>query len=74
MQTIRRFFYAVIGFSWPFFYLFHSAGMWDHIYRPFTSQEPVGFWPPFLSSILIYGLAIILFELCHKALAIRNQD
>ncbi|MEN8189269.1 MAG: hypothetical protein ABFS19_05435 [Thermodesulfobacteriota bacterium] len=71
LRTTRRLFYGVIGFSYPFFYVFHSVGWLGHLYEPFTDSEPVGFWPPFISSLLVYLLAIVFFELCCKALKIR---
>jgi hypothetical protein len=74
MKTIRRLFYGLIGFTWPIFYVFHAAGFGEQIYRPFIKDGEPGLWPPLFTSLFLYGLLILVFELYLKALRSRKNS
>ncbi|PIE56659.1 MAG: hypothetical protein CSA34_03355 [Desulfobulbus propionicus] len=62
---IRRTFYLIIGFSFPFFWTFHANGLLKALYLPIKRFLGIqsSLWPSLFTAILVYGLIIFIFEL-----------
>jgi hypothetical protein len=56
MHSLRRWFYLLIGFTFPGFWMMHASGFWNILYQPvqrLLHTESVG-WPSLLTASLIY--------------------
>lgn len=64
MDTIRRGFYLLVGFTFPGFWVMHASGFMKSCYEPIQriiGSESAG-WPSFISASLIYLAVIIFYE------------
>lgn len=65
---LRRWFYLVLGFTFPFFWAFHDAGMLKVLYLPLqllASTSRTG-WPSFVTASLLYTSVALIFEIMHR--------
>lgn len=70
MSFIRQGFYFMLSFSFPWFWLYHSAGLWAFLYAPIQAiagTEATG-WPSFFTAFLLYLVVAIIFEFAFRAL------
>lgn len=65
---VRRWFYLMLGFSFPTFWAFHSIGTLKILYQPIqwiASTEKTG-WPSFITANLLYAVIIVIFEVIYR--------
>ncbi len=65
---MRKWFYLLLGFTFPFFWTFHATGMMKILYLPIqklASTTSAG-WPSFVSACLLYGISALIFELTYR--------
>lgn len=65
---LRRWFYLVLGFTFPFFWAFHDAGMLKVLYSPLqllASTSRTG-WPSFVTAGLLYTAIAFIFEIMYR--------
>lgn len=68
MLLVRRFFYVVLGFSFPFFWFRHASGFMGILYKPLQKMfatDSVG-WPSLVTALAVYFLAVLLFEMAMR--------
>jgi hypothetical protein len=64
MTAFRRYYYLLLGFSFPIFWMLHCEGLMSGLYRPIQrlfSTERCG-WPSFISAFLLYLIITAIFE------------
>lgn len=69
MSLLRRSFYLMLGFSFPFFWVMHATGFLNVLYLPIQkifSTQSSG-WPSLLSAILLYICVTVMFEFLSRA-------
>jgi hypothetical protein len=65
---LRRWFYLLLGFTFPFFWAFHDAGMLKVLYFPLqvlASTSSTG-WPSFVTAFLLYLVLGMVFEIMYR--------
>ena len=64
MSSIKRTFYMVLGFTFPFFWAYHASGFADILFKPiqWISSTESTLWPSFITAFLIYSLMITVVE------------
>ena len=64
MSAIKRSFYILLGFSFPFNWAFHAAGFADILYKPiqFIASTESTIWPSFVTAFLTYMGLVVLIE------------
>ena len=65
---LRRWFYLLLGFTFPLFWAFHDAGMLKALYYPIqalASTSSTG-WPSFISAVLLYLVVTACFEIMYR--------
>ncbi len=65
MTSLRRGFYLLLGFTFPFFWAVHATGFLAAIYRPLQhlfATSGTG-WPSLVTASLLYCGAVGVFEL-----------
>ena len=65
---VRRWFYLLLGFTFPFFWALHAAGTLKILYYPLqavTSTTATG-WPSFVTTSLLYAGVVAVFELTYR--------
>jgi len=69
MTLIKRSFYMLLGFSFPFYWAFHAAGFAEIFYKPIqlvTSTKST-LWPSFITATILYvGLVILIERMFRK--------
>lgn len=68
MTTLRRGFYLLLGFTFPFFWAFHATGFMAVLYRPLQhlfATAGTG-WPSLVTASMLYCGAAGLFELLFR--------
>ena len=73
---MRKWFYLLMGFTFPFFWTFHSMGKMKVLYYPIqkmTSTTSTG-WPSFVSASLLYIVVCIAFEATYRARKNMEKD
>ncbi len=61
----RKWFYLLLGFTFPFFWAFHAAGALEVLYYPvqiIASTAGTG-WPSLITASLLYAVIAIVFEI-----------
>lgn len=68
MSYMRQAFYLLLGFSFPWFWMFHSSGFWAGIYAPLLGflGEGARTWLSLISALIIYILAAVVFETAFR--------
>lgn len=69
MTTLRKGFYLLLGFTFPFYWAIHDAGFMAALYRPLQHLFATtgSGWPSMVTASLLYGGAAGLFELLFRA-------
>lgn len=65
---IRRWYYLLAGFTFPFFWAFHAAGKLKILYYPIqmmASTKSTG-WPSFITATLLYLAVTVVFEIMYR--------
>ena len=68
MTTLRRSFYLLLGFTFPFFWALHAGGLMATLYRPiqYLFATSGSGWPSLLTTLALYCGAAGLFELLFR--------
>lgn len=76
MSFVRRSFYMLLGFSFPFFWGYHMEGFANLLYRPIqliTATEST-MWPSFITAFLSYiGLIVLIERVCRREEVLTNE-
>lgn len=65
---LRRWFYLLLGFTFPFFWAFHDSGVLRVLYAPLqklASTSSTG-WPSFITAGLLYTIIGVIFEVMYR--------
>jgi hypothetical protein len=64
MSHIKRIFYMLLGFSFPFYWMFHATGFADIFYKPIqlVASTESTIWPSFITASLMYVGLVVLIE------------
>jgi len=65
---VRRWFYLLLGFSFPFFWAFHAAGTMKVLYYPIQviASTDNTEWPSLLTACLLYSIITAVFEILYR--------
>ncbi|MDH3328394.1 MAG: hypothetical protein OEM01_04105 [Desulfobulbaceae bacterium] len=65
---VRRWFYVLLGFTFPFFWAVHAAGTLKVLYYPLQliASTTVTGWPSFVTASLLYAVVAVVFEITHR--------
>lgn len=66
---MRKWFYLLMGFTFPFFWTAHSMGKLKALYYPIqkiASTTSTG-WPSFISASILYIIVGVVFEATYRA-------
>ena len=68
MSLIKRSFYILLGFSFPFYWMFHATGFADIFYKPiqFIASTENTTWPSFITATLTYVGLVVLIERLNR--------
>jgi len=68
MSLIKRIFYMLLGFSFPFYWAFHASGFAAIFYKPIQliASTKSTFWPSFITAALTYVAVVVLIESLQK--------
>ena len=73
---MRKWFYLLLGFSFPFFWTAHSMGKMGVLYAPIqklASTSSTG-WPSFVSAAMLYIIFGVIFEVTYRARKSMETD
>lgn len=64
MTSLKRTFYMLFGFTFPFFWAYHASGVADFLYRPiqFIAGTESRIWPAFITTFILYMGTIIMIQ------------
>jgi hypothetical protein len=69
INMVRRWFYFLLGLTFPIFWTLHAAGTLKILYYPLqllASTASTG-WPSFISASLLYTVAALVFEIMYRS-------
>ena len=68
MTSLKRTFYMLLGFTFPFFWAYHAAGFADFLFKPIqlVTSTKSAIWPSFITAFLLYTLLIIVIEFVFR--------